>query len=542
MKETKASPYLKHLQKNALFYLQMLAMLLLVLALLQPFWKTEALAGEQVIFLVDTSATMETSVEGESLLEIHKKEMLQLTEQLSDKPFTLITTGNQPKVVVRQSTDIQEIKEAIEKLALTYEEENMPKSLDFAQSFFQQKATSVYVFTDRLDKQALPLQYENVTWNVRGLQAEVTNLSIKRFGATKTNNGIAALIQIENQSDKEQTTTLIISNEEKEVKREKVTIAANETTTLSFDDLASSSYLKAKIESADSYALDNEIPIYMAEQLSNVYVDGSLHSLVRTAFQSLDINVSTVPTEQINMIDEDGVLVTNQFSSIDQIKNPSLFIGRNDEIAKEASGSVSMEEHSLFSFADLSNIYVDSIYPSIEGYTTIARVGEDPFIQLSPRGDIVVLSDIQMTDWPLSPSFPLFMWSVKEQLSNGNSYLGTFSPNERRPLSLGGSNEWEIYTMDDSYEYSIENGGAFVAPKKPGLYVLRSGGEERSFSVAISQNEKTIAKGSSYTIGGAEVDQQKAYEEKSFVPYLLIVLLVLFVIEWEVQRRRGFTS
>ena len=164
---------------------------------------------------------METTVEGESLLEIHKKEMLQLTEQLSDKPFTLITTGNQPKVVVRQSTDIQEIKEAIEKLALTYEEENMPKSLDFAQSFFQQKATSVYVFTDRLEKQVLPLQYENVTWNVRGLQAEVSNLSIKRFGATKTNNGIAALIQIENQSAKEKTTTLIISNEEKEVKRGK---------------------------------------------------------------------------------------------------------------------------------------------------------------------------------------------------------------------------------------------------------------------------------------------------------------------------------
>ena len=37
MKETKASPYLQHLQRNALFYLQMLALLLLCSPCLQPF-------------------------------------------------------------------------------------------------------------------------------------------------------------------------------------------------------------------------------------------------------------------------------------------------------------------------------------------------------------------------------------------------------------------------------------------------------------------------------------------------------------------------
>lgn len=68
MKETKASPYLQHLQRNALFYLQILAMILLVIALLQPFWKTKALAGEQIVFIVDTSATMEVSLSDTTLL------------------------------------------------------------------------------------------------------------------------------------------------------------------------------------------------------------------------------------------------------------------------------------------------------------------------------------------------------------------------------------------------------------------------------------------------------------------------------------------
>lgn len=543
MKETKASPYLQHLQRNALFYLQMLAMILLVIALLQPFWKTKALAGEQVIFIVDTSATMEVNTNDTTLFEQHKIEMLSLVDQLSGKPLTVITTGNQPAVLLRQETNLNLIKSEINKLEVSYEDENMSKSLDFAQSFFQKKASSVYVFTDELDRQSLPLQYENVSWNVEGQTSEVTNTSIKRFGATKTSNGISALIQLENQSNKEQVTTLSLSNEQKELVKEDVTIPPNETVTLSFDEMIESSYLKASLDVQDQYALDNSMTVFMQDQLSKVFVDSSMHALVRTAFQSMDIEVSSVPAEQVGLLKEEGIIVTNQFGLIEQLESASLFIGRNDVSAKEINGVVQTTEHPLFSFANLSDIYVSAVYPPIDGYTTIATVGEEPFIQVSPRGDIIILSDIQMTDWPLSPSFPLFMWSVKEQLSAGNTYIGTFSPNERKPQSLGSAlNEWEIYTMDDSYECSIENGGAFVAPKKPGLYVLRSNDIEKNFAVALSQKEKEIAKGATYQLSGQQIDQLENYDQQSFVPYILVLLLLLFVMEWEVQRRRGFTS
>lgn len=543
MKETKASPYLKHLQRNALFYLQMLAMILLVIALLQPFWKTKSLAGEQALFIVDTSATMEVNTNGTSLFEQHKKDMLTLVEQLSGKPLTIITTGNQPEVIARQETNLNEIKNIINDIEVSYEEESMSKSLDFAQSFFHNKATSVYIFTDQLDKQSLPLQYEQVSWNVVGQTKDVRNVSLKRFGATKTNTGISALIQVENQSNKEEVTELTLSNEQTEMVKEKITIPPNETVTLSFNDLKESSLLKANLNIKDHYSLDDSMTVFMQDQLSKVFIDSSLHSLVRTAFQSLDIEVSSIPPEQVGLLKEEGIVVTNQFGLMEQLELPSFFIGRNDVTPIEVNGVVETLEHPLFSFANLTDIYVNSVYPPIEGYTTIATVGEEPFIQVSPRGDIVVLSDIQMTDWPLSPSFPLFMWSVKEQLSAGNTYLGTFSPNERKALSLGSaSNEWELYTMADEYEYSIENGGAFIAPKKPGLYVLRSDEKEKNISVALSQKEKEIQKGETYTLSGQQIESKENFSQHSFVPYLLIVLLLLFVLEWEVQRRRGFTS
>lgn len=543
MKETKASPYLQHLQRNALFYLQMLTMILLVIALLQPFWKTKGLSGEQIVFIVDTSATMEVNTNNATLFEQHKKQMSSLVEELSGKPLTVITTGNQPKVIVRQETNLNRIKNEISKLEVSYEEENMLKSLDFAQSFFQNKPTSVYIFTDHLDRKSLPLQYENVSWNVEGLTTEVSNVSIKRFGATKTNNGTSVLIQLDNQTNKEQITELTISNEKNKLVKEKVEIPANEIVTLSFNELMESSFLSASIDIQDQYALDNSITIFMQDQLSKVFIDSSMHSLVRTAFQSMDIEVSSIPTEQIGLLKEEGIIVTNQFETIDKLDRPALFIGRNDSSAKEVNGNIQTTENALFSFANLSDIYVSAVYPPVEGYVTIATVGEEPFIQVSPRGDIIILSDIQMTDWPLSPSFPLFLWSVKEQLSAGNTYLGTFSPNERKPLSLGSAtNEWEIYTMKDTYEYSIENGGAFIAPNKPGVYKLLSMDIEKNFAVALSQKEKEIAKGTSYKLSGKLIESKVNYNQHSFVPYLLIVLLLLFVIEWEVQRRRGFTN
>ena len=73
MKETKASPYLQHLQRNALFYLQMLAMLLLVLALFSLIGKQKRIAGEQIIFVVDTSATMKVNINNTTLFDHHKK-------------------------------------------------------------------------------------------------------------------------------------------------------------------------------------------------------------------------------------------------------------------------------------------------------------------------------------------------------------------------------------------------------------------------------------------------------------------------------------
>lgn len=543
MKETKVSPYLRHLQRNALFYLQMLALFLFVFALMNPFYKTKAIAGEQVIWIVDTSASMLVGKE-ETLFEQHRKEMERLTPQLSGKPLTLVTTGEQPTVVLRNETDEKEVLKTISSLKVTYENEQIPKTLDFVQTLLSEQSSTIYVFTDHMNRQDLPV-LESVNWIVKGGPSEITNISINRFGAAKTESGISAIVQIVNSSKNESSGTVSIHHvgDENEIDKEDFTIPPGETVTYSFKELPETDALTATLTVNDDYAEDNSVSILLQQNVTEVFVDGSLHELVRKAFEAMDFPVSTVPTEQISSVRDEAIIVTNQTALLEEGQNV-LLIGRNDENSSEVSGAISITDSSLFSFATPDDVYVSELYPPIEGYETIATVGEEPFIQVSPTGNIAVLSDVQMTDWPLHPSFPLFLWSAREELSTGGNYVGTFSPNEQRPLAIAVTeNEgWDIFSLDGEHISSIPDGGKFKAPMTPGLYQLRSGDEEKRFSVALQQSEKELVPGTSFSLGDSTGEAAEETVHRSIVPILLLVILLIMAAEWEVQRRHGFTN
>ena len=183
------------------------------------------------------------------------------------------------------------------------------------------------------------------------------------------------------------------------------------------------------------------------------------------------------------------------------------------------------------------------LYPPFTSYTTIATVGDKPFIQKSKRGDIVILADIELTDWPLHPSFPLFVWSAAELLRSETDSLGLFVPNERKAVLSGGTeNGLEIYTIDDEYITTIADGSSFIAPSRPGVYKALDGGIEKMFAVQLETSEKELVPGSSYRIGRTE-NGEGTEEGKNMIGwYSLCLLLLLLLIEWEVQRRRGYPN
>jgi len=545
MQETKVSPYLQYLQRNALFYIQILALILLMLALMEPYLKSKAIAGDHIIWVVDTSATMLAKDNGETIFDQHKKKMMNLSEQLGRKPLTLITTGEEPTILLRNETNVSVIQSTISKLQVQYEQEHLPKMLDFTQSLLSGKETSIYIFTDHVERSELPLENDNITWFVKGSPENLKNVSILRFAAATSEKGISALAQLSNETEIEQLGSFEIKSETsgKILVKETVVIPAKDTLSLSFKDLESAEALTASLKIEDDYSVDNESTVLLQQKTSQTYVDSNLHQLVNAAFQAMDIPVSTVPTEQLTDLTDEAIIVTNQTIQLSSSKSPVLLIGRNDENAIEVNGKVTATRDDVFAYADMTDIFVSSVYPPFQDFETIAYVDDEPFIQRSDKGDLIILADIQMTDWPLHPSFPLFLWSAREQMSTNSAIIGTFSPNQRKSLSLvSDEGEWEVFSVAGDFIATILNGGQFVAPSKPGLYILKSGEIEKQFAVALEQQEKHIKKGTSFSIGTASQQGAQEMVKTSLVPWFLLLIILLLLLEWEVQRRRGITN
>ncbi|MDN4608956.1 vWA domain-containing protein [Sporosarcina highlanderae] len=545
MRETKVSPYLKNLQRNALFYLQMAAFLLFLFILLGPFLPKESVPTSHTVFIVDTSASMGATVGELSLFESNKEKIQELAEQRAGSAISIITTGKEPSLLVRKETDERAVLAAINQLDMQYEHEHMARSIDFAKSIALQDGADVHIFTDFLDRSVFMESENGITWTVHTNEKPLANIAIEKFGAVATMNGTEAIVKLSNQSTSKQPGKMIIKNgvTGETLSEQDFFIDAGADLLLSFKELPTVSAIRAVLQVQDDYPTDNEALILIGNASSEVIVDSQLHELVKKAFEAIGLTVTTGSVSEMEMARDQAILVTNDPSFLREGTEPILLMGRNDSSTEPVSGMVQTVNDSLFTIASIKDIYVSALYPPFEGYATLATVDGKPFIQRSQRGDIVVLSDIALTDWPLHPSFPLFIWSSAEMLRSGSDNVGAFIPNERKAVLTSGSEGIEIFTTEDKYVASYPDGGSFVAPSKPGIYKMIDGGTEKYFSVQLELGEKIVSHGSGYKQGFVETDDAGKEEGKNMIGWLfLLPVLLLLLIEWEVQRRRGYPN
>lgn len=545
MRETKVSPYLKNLQRNALFYLQMAALLLLVFILLGPFLTKEQAIGGHTILIVDTSASMLAGKEQTTLFARQQAAMKELVASRSGEPITIVTTGKEPAIVVREQTDGEVLLAAIDKLAVSYEHEHMERALEFARSIASVGGADIHIYTDSLERAAFAEGDKEIAWTIHGSEDELVNVSINKFGAVKTPQGTEAIVKLTNASEVNQTGGVQLTNllTGEVLLEEKFSVEAGQDALLSFKELPDSQALQAEIIVNDDYVADNTAAILLGAEVSEAVVDGQLHELVKRAFEAVGLAVSTGSSKELVAAQDNAISVTNDVSLLKKGLKPVIIIGRNDKSPTPVSGVVHSIADPLFTIADISDVYVSALYPPFTSYTTIATVGDQPFIQRSKRGDIVVLADIELTDWPLHPSFPLFIWSAAEQLRSDTDTLGLFVPNERKAvLSAGKADGLEVFTLKDDYVTTFADGSSFVAPARPGIYKVRDGDAEKLFAVQLEQAEKELIVGASYKIG-LTAAVEEAEEGMQMIGWLFIIpLLLLLLIEWEVQRRRGYPN
>lgn len=543
MRETKVSPYLKNLQKNALFYLQMAALLLLLFILLAPFITKEEVISGQTIIVVDTSASMLVEKDGISLFDKHKEAIRKLVHERSAQPITIVSTGKEPMTVIREEKNAEEVISAINQLKVSYEHEFMERAIEFTQSIAADSEVDIQIFTDSLGQQTLPEASDTLAWTVNTSNDSYRNVSIDKFGAIATQDGTEAIIKIINHTEKNVDGNLILTDSltGTAVMKSDFIVEGEDELLLSFKDLPTSKALTASILVDDDYVADNDSHIILGNEATGAIIDDQLHELIKKAFEAVGLSVSTGSKNELTAAADESIVVTNDVAFLESGTKPIILIGRNDGNSEEVMGVISTLSDSLFSIADISDVYVSEVYPAFDEFETISMVGDKPFIQKSSRGDIVILADVEMTDWPLHASFPLFIWSAIGQVGAEGNTLGTFTPNERKAvLSSGQSGKIEIFTVDDEYVTSITDSSSFIAPQSPSIYKARDDANEKLFAVQLEPEELTLETGPSYRIGKAINGKGIEANKWMFGKYFILPVLLLMLLEWEVQRRRGY--
>ncbi|RBP95216.1 von Willebrand factor type A domain-containing protein [Cytobacillus firmus] len=544
LNEWQASPWLKKLQQNLLFWLQLLALILLMLALVRPFWLEDSLKGEHLIIIIDPSASMSAERGGKSRFEMAKEEMLELAGKLNGQQVTLIKAGEKNEILLSREDDPTAIRRTIDGLNLTYEHENMDKALLLAGSLSSGKDTALHIFSDSAVKNDLMEDLAGLYTVVHNIGEDARNVSLQSFGTAAAGDGISAIAVIENQSAGNIETGFTVQFENEVLFEQNLSLKANEQTTVQIKNLPEKPYYEASISINDGYSADNFAASIYTDPKPKVYTMGDVNPFAVKGFQTIGAELLQTDPAALKGFEMKGVVVAEGSTLSELPELPTIFFntGKEKTILKEA---ISGDKDPLFEYADFERVYISSASAALEGeWETVLKSGDIPLIQRGMQNGlpiIIVNFDLSDTDWPLLPGFPIFLYNSYHWLSQQSDFLGYFSAGEERWINIGtGNGGWEIFNNKDENLYSLDlNKENFKAPVIPGTYQAVSGNQIYYFSVLLDEREKNAGIGESFTLNEKSSEKNSMIQRpnESLWFWLALIAFILIAIEWEVFRR-----
>jgi hypothetical protein len=544
LNEWQASPWLKKLQQNLLFWLQILALLLLLLALVRPFWLESAIKGEHLILIADSSASMSAEMDDSTRFEMAKQEMLGLADKLNGQVVTLIKAGEKSEILLSREDDSEEIRRKINSLELSYEHENMDKSLVLANSLSSGKDTAIHIFSDAVTQDKIKEKMDGQYTVVHNFGVDEGNVSLQSFGTAAVASEISAVAVIENQSSRNIETGFKVQNEEEVLFEQKISLKANEQITVQVPSLPEKPYYEASISIEDGYSADNFAASIYTDSKPKIYTMGTVNPFAVKGFQTIGAELLQTDSGNISGLDIKGVVLAEGSTLMELPQQPLIFFNSSKEKVKLDEG-ITEEDDALLQFVNFDKVFIDSASAALDGeWESVLKSGSIPLIQKGMlRGQpIIILNfDLADTDWPLQPGFPIFFYNAYQWLSQQTDFLGYFSAGEERWVNIGeGSDRWEIFNHKDENLYSLDlSKENFKAPAVPGTYQAVSENQIYYFSVLLDEREKNTRAEESYTLNekSSEKDSTTHKPNEKLWFWLALTALILIALEWEVYRR-----
>ncbi|HTV40287.1 MAG TPA: BatA domain-containing protein [Candidatus Sulfotelmatobacter sp.] len=478
------------LQLPLLFFLELLALLLLVAAATGPRWKLPQ-SSRPLIVVLNDGFSMRAVQDGVSSQD-RAKEFLAKLFRRQPPPFTrLILAGTEPHALGSTVKTWNEVNNLLPQWKCWSPQAAMDSAITLASELGGGQA-NILVLTDHKPSDE-KISSPRLEWHAFG--EPVDNFAIINASRTAFGDQDRCLLEIANDSDAAHSTRLLVQTGSNAIQSSEISLGPRQSQRIVFNIPSTAPALRATLD-PDALAADNEVELLPPIRK---------HVRVEVALTNKDLSV------MVNRaLDATGFRATLE-------QNPQLVIhSDNSPVSSNAWDLV-------WSTAAATNAYtgpfiVDNSHPLAEGIALEGVIwaaaaatnapGDEPVVMagnvplLSEREDFLgrrhitlnlnpALSTVEDTpDWPIL-FWDILSWRISEMpgLKESNARLGTevILKTDGQPIAI---------TQPDGGSTSFPNPGDELAIDTPipGIYSVAMGSETNQFSVnALDADESDLS-------------------------------------------------
>ncbi len=242
--------------------LQLAMLMLLVGALVDPLWSWQKNQRRKIVLVVDNSASMAVTEDGQSRFDQAKLTASALARSLRvGDEMAVLTAGGNTKVAIGLTGHVGSLLEAISRIALTDSPNSLTAAVQMAKRLVPESPQSkVMILTDGCDSAIEALQ-QDATVTVYGFGSPKENLAITQFQVRRSlldAIGYQVLVEVSNLGTEAKKCRLELNLESDLVDVVPIELAAGASKTLHLDHAsAKGGRLIAQLDSADGLEVDN---------------------------------------------------------------------------------------------------------------------------------------------------------------------------------------------------------------------------------------------------------------------------------------------
>ncbi len=241
-------------KKNLLMFVQILTMLVLIVALMAPYIPNMVQNAQNIVVVIDNSASMNTIYDGEKTrFDVAVEQAVDYIKDLPDSGVVTVITSNDNAAILAGSTDKDMALNKLKHTECTNHGGSAEKGLEMARSL-QIDDDSLYVicFTDTA------VSMEGLKGYTVDMYNEAGNVSVDYLSHGYSSGNLMALCKISNYSENTMTEDVSLYGGDELLMVETVEIEAGKSEIVYFENINyDGNYLKAELNQKDALPADN---------------------------------------------------------------------------------------------------------------------------------------------------------------------------------------------------------------------------------------------------------------------------------------------